>query len=57
MPSPLYGLTYLARMGSLLRDRILLLQFLCTTEVPVSETVPVRDVEDIGTPLLPNASG
>ena len=42
----------LARMGPLLRDRILLLQFLCITGIPGSGTVLVRGMEYIGTPLL-----
>jgi hypothetical protein len=39
-------------MGPLLRDRILLLQFLSTTGIPGSGTVLDRGVEYIGTPLL-----
>ena len=43
-------------MGPLLRDRILLLQFLCTTGVPASKTVLVRGVESIGALLFCNDS-
>ena len=38
MPPCSDGLTYVTRMGPLLRDRILLLQFLCITGIPGSGT-------------------
>ena len=43
-------------MGPLLKDRILLLQFLCTTGIPGPWTALVRDVESIGALLFCNAS-
>ena len=58
MPYPPYGLTCGTRMGPLLRDRILLLQFMCTTGALSPGIVLVKGgVEDYETLLEGHDSG